>query len=188
MEECGEHYLCQLCGPQTRLPIPDANQSAKVIQSSDVYHLPWLIHHKILLVSLPGLCSKERLRLLFGCFPPGDFLPLSAAVGNNTVLDEFKKKHPTLSPINYDSLINPKFPPSETCHQVIFEGLNGAVIHNSCLKTEGAAGPSGIDAAGWRHMCTSFQCASTDLCSSLASVAQRIATSHVDPDSRFPLF
>ena len=67
----------------------------------------------------------------------GDFL-LSAAVGNSTVLDELKKKHPTSSPINYDSLINPEFPPSETCHQVIFEGLDGAVIRNSCLKTEGA--------------------------------------------------
>jgi len=86
----------------------------------------------------------------------GDFLPLSAAVGNSTVLDEFKKKHPTSSPINYDSLINPEFPPSETCHQVIFEGLNGAVIRNSLLKTEGAAGPSSIDAAGWWCMCTSF--------------------------------
>ena len=36
-------------------------------------------------------------------------------------------------------------------------------------------------------MCISFQCASTDLCSSLASVAQRIAASYVDPDSLSPL-
>jgi len=28
MEECGEHYLCPLCNPQTRLPIPDVIQSA----------------------------------------------------------------------------------------------------------------------------------------------------------------
>jgi len=39
----------------------------------------------------------------------------------STVFDEFEKKHPTLSPINYDALISPEFPLSETCHQVIFE-------------------------------------------------------------------
>jgi len=92
----------------------------------------------------------------------GDFLPLHAAVGNNTVLDELKKKHPTSSLINYASLINPEFPPSDLKDSM-------EVIRNSCLKTEGAAG---MDAAGWRRMCTSFQSASTDLCSSLASVAQ----------------
>jgi len=70
---------------------------------------------------------------------------------------------------------------------VIFEGLDGAVIHNSCLKTEGATGPSGIGATGWRRMCTSFQSASTDLCSSLTYVAQQIAASYVDPESLSPL-
>ena len=39
---------------------------------------------------------------------------------------------------------------------------DGVVIRNSCLKTDGAAGPSGIDAAGWRRMCTSFQSTSAD--------------------------
>ena len=29
-----------------------------------------LIYHKMLLMSLPGFCSKERLMLLFSCFPP----------------------------------------------------------------------------------------------------------------------
>ena len=34
MEECGEYYLCPLCNPQTRLPIPDANQSAMFVWCS----------------------------------------------------------------------------------------------------------------------------------------------------------
>jgi len=120
---------------------------------------------------------KAALRLL-SFNSSGDFLPFNAAGGNNTVLDKLKKKHPP------NQLCFFEFPPSDTCHQVIFEGLDGTVIRNSCLKTEGAAGPSGIDAAGWRRMCTSFHSASTDLCSSLVSVAQRIAASYVDP----PLF
>ena len=70
---------------------------------------------------------------------------------------------------------------------MIIEGLDEAVICESCLKTEGAAGPSGIDSAVWRRMCTSFQSASTDLCRSLAFVAQRIAASYADPDCLSPL-
>jgi len=60
-----------------------------------------------------------------------------------------QERRPASSPINYDSLANPLFPQSETCHEVIFEGLDGVVICDCCLKTDGAAGPSGIDAAGW---------------------------------------
>ena len=43
-----------------------------------------------------------------------------------------------------------------------------------------AAGPSGVDATGWRRFCTSFK-ASRDLCHSLASVARRLCTSYVHP-------
>ena len=71
---------------------------------------------------------------------------------------------------------------------MIFEGLDGVVIRNSCLKTDGAAGPSGIDAAVFLHpMCTSFQSASADLCDSLASVARRMASTYVNPHGLSPL-
>ena len=39
----------------------------------------------------------------------------------------------------------------------------------------------GLDAYGWRRLCTSFQGASNDLCDGLASVARRLCTSYVDP-------
>ena len=52
---------------------------------------------------------------------------------------------------------------------------------------EGAAGPSGVDARGWRCLCTSFHPASVDLCCSLAMVARRICTSFVDPSTLQPL-
>ena len=35
---------------------------------------------------------------------------------------------------------------------MIFEGLDGVVIRDSCLKTDEAAGLCGIDAAGWRRI------------------------------------
>ena len=49
------------------------------------------------------------------------------------------------------------------------------------LRTEGAAGPSGIDAQGWRHLCSSFQQASLELCEALACVCKWICSSYVDP-------
>ena len=59
--------------------------------------------------------------------------------------------------------------------------MDGASIRSAALHTNGSAGPSGLDALGWRHLCTSFQRASTDLCNSLALVARKICTTYVDP-------
>ena len=46
---------------------------------------------------------------------------------------------------------------------------------------DGAAGPSGLDVAAWKRLCTSFKTASADLCNSLASTARRICSCYVDP-------
>ena len=40
------------------------------------------------------------------------------------------------------------------------------------LRTQGSAGPSGIDVAGWRRVCTGFHRHSSDLCSALARCAR----------------
>ena len=63
----------------------------------------------------------------------------------------------------------------------MFESLDSQAITKSALRTEGSAGPSGIDAKGFRRMCTSFRRASDDLCWSMSCVAKRIASSYVDP-------
>ena len=55
------------------------------------------------------------------------------------------------------------------------------------MNVHGFAGPSGIDAHGWKRLCTSFKEASSDLCHSLALVARRICTSYVDPKLISPL-
>ena len=57
------------------------------------------------------------------------------------------------------------------------------MIRETALKTEGAVGPSGLDAVGWKCLCTSYQSASTDLCEALSSTARRICCSFVDPKS-----
>ena len=40
---------------------------------------------------------------------------------------------------------------------------------------------SGLDAAAWRRICTSFQRASSDLRDALSAVARRLCTTFVDP-------
>ena len=55
------------------------------------------------------------------------------------------------------------------------------MIRRAALRTQGSAGPSGLDAYGLRRLCTSFQRASDDLCNSLALVARRLCISCVDP-------
>ena len=65
---------------------------------------------------------------------------------------------------------------------VIFESLDGDAIRQAALHTNGAAGPSGLDALAWRRLCCSFKSASNNLCTALASVGRRIASTYVDPE------
>ena len=68
-------------------------------------------------------------------------------------------------------------------HPVLFEGSTGSAIRSAALRTQGAAGPSGVDAAGWRRLCCSFHRESSDLCSSIAAFARRLCCEFVDPAS-----
>ena len=55
------------------------------------------------------------------------------------------------------------------------------LIRITVIKTEGSAGPSGVVAAAWRRLCTSFKSCSIDLYQALSMVARRICTTLVDP-------
>ena len=63
----------------------------------------------------------------------------------------------------------------------MFEGIDATLIPSMALKTDGAAGPSGIDSYGWRRLLASFQRESTALCEAVAMVARRICQQFVDP-------
>ena len=112
-------------------------------------------------------------------------LPLDKVVdpdNNNveTVRDVLLKKHPPKQPPRLSSLIESDLPPPEP-HPVMFEVIDGQLIHSTVLKMDGAAGPSGLDAAAWKCMCTSFKIASVDLCESLVSTTRRLCSEYVDP-------
>ena len=94
-----------------------------------------------------------------------------------TVLDELRSKHPPSMTPNPDVIIDDQ---PDDFHPVIFDAVDGEAILRSALRTQGSAGPSGLDANAWRRICTSFK-SSSDICHSLALVAKRISTSYVDP-------
>ncbi len=115
----------------------------------------------------------------------GGVLPLSSVVDSNgtTVKDVLREKHPPAAEVSLDALVDEDYVSSATFHPVLFEKITASVIRNAALRTEGSAGPSGIDASGWRRLCTSFHGASNSLCNSLASMTRRLCTDYVDPSS-----
>ena len=110
-----------------------------------------------------------------------DMLLASGEETTSTVRDEQLKKHPSGQTASPEALLQPHslLPPPN--HPVIFEHIDAASIQSAALRTNGSAGPSGPDASSWRHLCTSFHSTSNELCNSLALVAKKICTNHVDP-------
>ena len=97
-----------------------------------------------------------------------------------TVRDVLYEKHPPKQLPKISTIIKPNTPSIEP-HPVIFEAINGQLIRDTVLRMDGAAGPSGLDTAQWKRLCTSFKGASTDLCEALATTARRLCTCYVDP-------
>ena len=97
-----------------------------------------------------------------------------------TVREVLLQKHPTKQPPTQTSIITPDTPLVEP-HLILFDKIDGQLIRSTVLRMDGAAGPSGLDAAAWKRLCTSFKKASSDLCDSLASIARRICSGYVDP-------
>ena len=111
---------------------------------------------------------KAALHFLSNAEDAAGILPLDGRVSEGiTVRDVLREKHPVSQPPFPDTLL----PENQQAmiHPIYFEQLNGDLIRSASLKTQGGAGPSAIDANGWRRLYTSFQSASTDLCNALAA-------------------
>ena len=110
------------------------------------------------------------------------FLPLSTPFVESTVFDELVKKHPDPFPATPLSLNNPDTTNLQNSQTFIFDCLDGGLICCTGVHIEEFAGPSAVDALGWRHLCTSFRTAFSDLCHSLALVARHISTTFTNPE------
>ena len=127
--------------------------------------------------------TKAALRLISGYQRDGvlnlDEIADSASPGH-CVRDVLQAKHPPAQPLDPKYLLQHWADPPSV-HPVIFSSLNAAA-----LRTSGAAGPSGIDAHGWRRLCTSFHSASGELCVAMSLFARRLCTVFLSPDLLSP--
>ena len=129
---------------------------------------------------------KQALRLLAaqgkgGTLNLDSHVPASGTCnGAKTVREILFEKHPKGQPIKSSTVIIDDVP-SQGPRPVLYERIDGPLIHSIALKTEGAAGPSGIDAAGWRRLLSSFQKESVELCEAVASMTRRLCQQYVDP-------
>ena len=93
----------------------------------------------------------------------GGLLHLSDVVNveeNTTVRDVLESKHPAAAP-PYPECLDAAFDSSLVYHPIIFDALDGSVIRAAALRTSGSAGPSGVDAYGWRRLCIAFKSAAS---------------------------
>ena len=77
------------------------------------------------------------------------------------------EKHPVPSAVTHSTILTPN-PDSYVPCQVLFDAIDGPFIHSVVLKMDSSAGPCGLDAAGWKHLCTSCHAHSNNLCDSIA--------------------
>ena len=100
----------------------------------------------------------------------GDVLSLS-----NEVLEELLKKHPASQPADESTLIRGEVP---FVDPAVFANIDKASVAGAAMYTKGAAGPSGLDALGWRHVLVSQNYGYTgkELRESIASMTRNLAT------------
>ena len=109
-------------------------------------------------------------------------LDLDQLCGEKTVQEVLQEKHPAAGPVQRDALVLNGDIETPPFHSVLFDKINADAVRSSALRTQGSAGPSGIDAAGWRRLVASFHRESKDLCSAIAGFARRLCTECVDPE------
>ena len=107
-------------------------------------------------------------------------LGLEEEIDRKPVRDILREKHPAVQEACSAALLSLVDNTVET-HPVLFERIDGDLIRSTALKVQGSAGPSSMDAAGWRRMCTAFHGASRDLCNALSAFTRRICSTLTDP-------
>ena len=71
----------------------------------------------------------------------------------------------------------------EQVHPIKFVVINTDLVKRTAVRTKGGAGPSVLDADGWRRILITkqFGTSSTDLCKAIAEVIKKLYTTHVSP-------
>ena len=94
---------------------------------------------------------------------------------NETTIRDLKMKHPEASEASEETKFSGEYAPPDP---VIFDRITGDKIWKHALHTHGAAGPSGLDAKGWKTVLSiiKFGSEAKDLCDAVAALARKLAT------------
>ena len=108
---------------------------------------------------------------------------LGVATLTEETLKELKKLHPDAEPATNDILMSgptPYFDP------IMFQNIDEGSIAKAATRTKGAAGPSGLDANGWRRMLISknFGTAGKELRTAIANFTRSLCTIEINDDAR----
>ncbi len=99
---------------------------------------------------------------------------------DDTVMAELDRLHPTASAAEAGSILQG---PANKVESVIFENIDGDLIRQCAKRTEGSAGPSGLDSDGWKRILCSKQFGSKpeELCDSIAELARKLCSTSINP-------
>lgn len=125
--------------------------------------------------------SSTAMRLLRNGSSRG-VLSLDESLEGKTVRDILREKHPDPTPPNPEYIEAAPLPRSQHGHAVLFESVDAEAIVSAAMATHGSAGPSGLDANAWRHLLSGYR-PSQQLAEAIASLARRLCTELVDPES-----
>lgn len=127
---------------------------------------------------------RDAMRLVRGSNINDGVMEPEDIIGNKTVLEVLKEKHPNRTHFQESSLVPPE---TDECpslsHPILFEEIDGHKIRKIVMKMHGAGGPSAIDANIWRRFCTGFHKDSEQLCQAIATISKLLATVDIDPNS-----
>ena len=82
------------------------------------------------------------------------------------VKDHMLDKHPPSNPAAPSTISRTPSVPEP--HPIVFEHIDGSLIWSTIQRLSGSAGPSGMNAKGWKRMCSSFHRTSNELCEAIA--------------------
>ena len=100
-----------------------------------------------------------------------------------TVREVLQEKHPDAVSATPDVLLSGD---ASAPNDIMFASLTPGLLRKVATHAEGSAGPSGLDSACWRRMCSSYKGASSRLCEAIAELARLLATRTLPVDSLVP--
>ena len=101
---------------------------------------------------------------------------------NDSSYEAIKSKHPPPADLNEKVMIKSEVPFADP---ILFENIDDETILKAALRTKGAAGPSGLDADGWRRILVSknYGKRGNDLRSSIVIMTRKLCCERIDIDS-----